>query len=245
MNLQRPQDPEDQEDHDDHQSEDKSRSNKNKIKAISSLRNSSTPASHLIFRGEDAKKFANNSNEKIFIIIGGYDDMKEALKSRGWIENTNPQSLRFDFKWTLKVKDIEYNKLKEHQIVNHFEKNSCITSKVGVCRNLKNLIGSDCIDIDGFYPRCYDLDDANEFEDFIEEFKFTRAEAIIKEFAKFKNGQLIDKNRELIVKTAIAVVARKILDVYEKIHLIVNRFLFSYRFIANFLGVGSFAHCTS
>ena len=78
------------------------------------------------------------------------------------------------------------------------------------------------IDIDEFYPRCYDLDDANEFEDFIEEFKFTRAEAIIKEFLKFKSGGLVDKNRELIVKTAIAVLARKTLDIYEKIQLIVR-----------------------
>lgn len=173
----------------------------------------------MVFR-DDPKKFANNANEKIFIVVGGYDDLKEAFKSRGWTENNNPTSLRFDFKWTLKIKDIEYNKLKDHQIVNHFEKNSCLTSKVGVCRNLRNLTGSDFIDIDEFYPRCYDLEDANDFEDFIEEFKFTKAESVIKEFLRLKNNN-VDKNKELMIKIAINAVSRKYLDVYEKIHQIV------------------------
>ena len=153
-------------------------------------------------------------------MVGGYDDLKDALKSRGWTENNNATSLRFDFKWTLKIKDIEYNKLKDHQIVNHFEKNSCLTSKVGVCKNLRNLTGSDLIDIDEFYPRCYDLEDANDFEDFIEEFKFTKAESVIKEFLRQKNNN-VDKNKELMIKIAINAVSRKYLDVYEKIHQIV------------------------
>jgi tubulin monoglycylase TTLL3/8 len=157
-------------------------------------------------------------------VVEGYDDLKDALKMRGWTENTNPLSSRFDFKWTLKIKDIEYNKLKDHQIVNHFEKNSCLTSEVRVCRNLRNLIGSDLIDIDEFYPRCYDLEDANDFEDFIEEFKFTKAEGLVKEFFKMK-GSNIDKNRELVTKVAMAAIGR-ILDVYEKIHQILEIMFF-------------------
>lgn len=224
MNLGKDRHDEDEDEHHNNENDDKSHHGRNLVKQIPSQRTISTPNSRLIFKAEDPKKFANNNNEKIFIVVGGYDDMKASLKTRGWIENPNPQSLRFDFKWTLKIKDIEYNKLKDHQIVNHFEKNSCLTSKVGVCRNLKNLIGSDQIDIDMFYPRCFDLEDANEFEDFIEEFKFSKAEAILKEFLKFKNPH-IDKNRELIIKTALAAIGRKILDVYEKINQIVIIFI--------------------
>lgn len=33
-------------------------------------------------------------------------------------------------------------------MVNHFEKNSCITTKIGICKNLKNLIWFANIDID-------------------------------------------------------------------------------------------------
>ena len=98
---------------------------------------------------------------------------------RGWIENPDENSLSFDFKWSLKIKDIEYSKLKDNQIANHFEKNSCLTSKVGICRNIKNLIFSNSVDISNFYPKCYDLEDSLEFEDFIEEFKITRVYFLI------------------------------------------------------------------
>ncbi len=82
--------------------------------------------------------------------------------------------MNFDFKWTLKIKDIDYSKLKDNQIANHFEKNSCLTSKVGICRNIKNLIFSNSLDVSTFYPKCYDLEDSLELEDFIEEFKITK-----------------------------------------------------------------------
>lgn len=36
------------------------------------------------------------------------------------------------------------------------------------------------MDIDTFYPRCFDCNDETEFEDFLEDFKTTKAEAILK-----------------------------------------------------------------
>ena len=48
-----------------------------------------------------------------------------------------------------------------------------------MCRNLKNLISTDSIDIDTFFPRNYDLADSVDFEDFIEEFKFSKVFFII------------------------------------------------------------------
>lgn len=80
----------------------------------------------------------------------------------------------FDFQWTTKGKNIDFLNLKPFQIVNHFEKNASITTKGGLCRNLKNLIGFHLIDIDTFYPRCYELNDINGFHDFIEDYKFTK-----------------------------------------------------------------------
>lgn len=32
----------------------------------------------------------------------------------------------------------------------------------------------DGCDVDSFYPRCYDLNDTSDFEDFIQEFKFSK-----------------------------------------------------------------------
>ncbi len=48
-------------------------------------------------------------------------------------------------------------------MVNHFNKNNCITTKVGLCKNLRNLIWFNNVDIETFYPRCYDLCDENDY----------------------------------------------------------------------------------
>lgn len=74
-------------------------------------------------------------------------------------------------KWTLRAKDIDHSRLCEFQIVNHFEKNTSITTKVGLAKNLRNLIWFNNVDIETFYPNCYDLNDVNDYEDFIETFK--------------------------------------------------------------------------
>lgn len=60
---------------------------------------------------------------KVFIIKGGYHDLRAALLERGWVENTEWQSTCFDIKWTSKVWNIDYDKLSDNQIVNHFSNN--------------------------------------------------------------------------------------------------------------------------
>ena len=67
-----------------------------------------------------------------------------------------------------------------------------MTTKVGLCRNLKNLIWFDNIDIDTISPRfyiiklfiyrAYDLTDISHLEDFVEDFKLSKAEAILKAY---------------------------------------------------------------
>jgi len=103
------------------------------------------------------KKHRVDESTKVFIVSGGYGFLKKSLKKRGWIENKDHDSPCFAFKWTLKSKDINHNALKPGQYVNHFPKASAITTKVGLMHNLKNLIWFNNIDIETFYPRCYDL----------------------------------------------------------------------------------------
>ena len=104
---------------------------------------------------------------KVFIIRGGYGDVKRALKARGWYENKDKESPCFDLKWTLATKDVVHNDLLQYQIVNHFSTATSITTKVGLTHSLKNLIWFNSVDIDTFYPRCYDLAIGEELEDFI------------------------------------------------------------------------------
>lgn len=98
---------------------------------------------------------------------------------RGWIENNDASSLCYDFKWTLRAKDIDHGRLSDFQIVNHFEKNTSITTKVGLAKNLRNLIWFNNVDIETFYPNCYDLNDVNDYDDFIEQFKALKVNYII------------------------------------------------------------------
>ncbi len=67
---------------------------------------------------------------KRFIIIGGFSAVRKSLIERGWDEEVNPDSYDFDFKWALKSSDIDFGRLKSHQIVNHFQKNRSLTTKV-------------------------------------------------------------------------------------------------------------------
>jgi hypothetical protein len=50
----------------------------------------------------------------VFIIKGGYHDLREKLVERGFYENEDVYSPFFDFKWTCKVQDIEYDRLKDY-----------------------------------------------------------------------------------------------------------------------------------
>lgn len=60
------------------------------------------------------KKNRVDPETKVFIIKGGYGDIKRALKSRGWVENKERDSPCFDFLWTLMTKDVPNNELLSH-----------------------------------------------------------------------------------------------------------------------------------
>ena len=101
---------------------------------------------------------------------------------RGWVRNSDLESDCFDLKWVVKNSDVDYTKLFSYQFVNHFYRNSVITTKIGLNRNLNNLIYTDNVDVNCFFPKCYDLREIRDFEDFVEDFKLTQAASNIKKF---------------------------------------------------------------
>lgn len=105
--------------------------------------------------------------QKVFIIKGGYADLSKALIDKGWFENEDVWSPHYDFKWTTKICDINYFALRNHQSVNHFNNNHHLTSKYGLTRRLRTLSLGHNVDVDRFYPRCYDLGDQIDFENFV------------------------------------------------------------------------------
>ena len=68
--------------------------------------------------------------------------------------------------------------------MNHFSSAASITTKVGLTHSLKNLIWFNAVDIDTFYPRCYDLAIGEELDDFIAEFKQLKAVGYMKIYVR-------------------------------------------------------------
>jgi tubulin monoglycylase TTLL3/8 len=108
--------------------------------------------------------------------------MRKALLDRGWFENEDVWSPFFDLKWTTKFYDIDFYGLASHQMVNHFNNNQGLISKFGLARNLRTLVLGHNIDVDKFFPRCYDLGDQQDFENFVENFKIGFAETVVRRF---------------------------------------------------------------
>ncbi len=130
--------------------------------------------------------------EGVFVIKGGYPDLRRGLLDLGWSEATNPETTKsassppvssvlffsFTIKWTLNARDIDYSSLKEGQVVNHFQRNSEITTKVGLSQNLYSYSESQA-EVDQWFPRCYDASDLGEWGDFVSDYMMTKAKGVI------------------------------------------------------------------
>jgi hypothetical protein len=108
------------------------------------------------------KKHKLTPEDRVFIISGGYPILRKALLSRGWYENKEKDSPCFDLKWSLKCKDIDFKNLQEFQVVNHFNHGHELTTKIGISRNLKNLVWYTNVDIDTFFPRSFDCNEEDD-----------------------------------------------------------------------------------
>ena len=170
------------------------------------------------------KKHQLAEDTKVFIVSGGYGYLKKTLKKRGWVENKDVNSPCFDLKWALKSKDIDHEALSQTQLVNHFPKAQAITTKVGLMHNLKNLIWFNNIDIETFYPRCYDLALQEEQDDFAQEYMAVKAESHLKKYirelresASSEEGEIKTTVKERVLKLSIKVTERRLKDLNELI----------------------------
>ena len=115
----------------------------------------------------------------IFIIKGGYPDLKRALKGRGWFHNKNRNSDHYTFKWTTKSKDIDHKTARPGVMLNHFSRSASITTKCGIVHSLQEAEAHTGYPVAGFFPRCYDISIAEGLGDFMIDFKRTKAQAIL------------------------------------------------------------------
>lgn len=143
---------------------------------------------------------------KKYIIIGGtYESIRKALEERGYTEEPDPDSIHFEFKYVLFGKTAKYEDLLPGQMVNHFRKNTAVSRKIELMRNIRNLIYRG-IDIDTFFPRCYDLGERVDLEDFIDDFKITKVMSVLRKFSLVAEDALINK-KEITINNLPQVVA--------------------------------------
>ena len=153
----------------------------------------------------NATPIVKKPGEKTFVVLGGYQDIVNAISKRGWIQSKDPTDKSYDFLYTLKNVDIPFSELKPNQLVNHFWKANQITRKSGLLKNLRNLYFKN-VCIDNFYPRAYELSDKVDLEDFIEDFKTNRAICILKN-ALEKKGENINKEE---VFTSLNIIKKRL-----------------------------------
>ena len=82
------------------------------------------------------KKHRVEPHQRVFVCVSGYPYIRKLMHDKGWVENRDKHSQVFDLRFVIRKKDISYKKLLEGQVVNHFEHNSVITSKSGLCKNM-------------------------------------------------------------------------------------------------------------
>ena len=162
---------------------------------------------NLILNKEEVDTKSSLTHDKTFLVLGGFSDITNALTKRGWKESkeTDPKLLSYNYLYALKIADVPFEDLRDDITVNHFRRIGEITRKAGLLKNLRNLYFMNVCP-DDFYPRAYDLGEKQDVEDFIEDFKTSKAIALLRR-CKELNG--IKVNRDEIV-TSLNIVKRKL-----------------------------------
>jgi hypothetical protein len=154
---------------------------------------------------KESKNLLNTG--KNCLVIGGSVDISDALIKRGWndLKDADPKVFSYNLLNTIKIADIPFDDIPDNIIVNHFRRGGEITRKVGLLKSLRNLYYMNVCP-DDFFPRAYDLGEKQDVEDFIEDFKTSKAIALLRN-CKELNGMNVNKDE---VTTSLNIVKRKL-----------------------------------
>lgn len=110
-----------------------------------------------------------------------------------YVRNCTPTLL-----FSVKAVDVVSRPTKSNQLVNHFGRASTLTTKAGLCQCLRSVPWFESVDPNTFYPRCFNLGEADEKEAFIEDYRLTASMGFIKHFvAKYRESSNKEKTSGL------------------------------------------------
>ncbi|XP_064632572.1 tubulin monoglycylase TTLL3-like [Lineus longissimus] len=115
-------------------------------------------------------------------------DSIDGIMSR-MVRNYSPS-----FIWCEDSARIDYRYLNKNQIVNHYERVGSFVTKVGLCKNLRNVVWFDNTNAMTFFPRCYELSMADEKAAFIDDFRLTACQSIIRHVIENYKGLASEGN---------------------------------------------------
>lgn len=119
---------------------------------------------------------------KVFRVVGGYDDVRQELLRRGWVEAPDAVSAHYDLLWCIKARDAQELPLRKDTIVNHFSNTGALTTKSGLVASLSWLNWMPArAHADSFFPRAFNLfGNDGSIDDFLTEFRWTAAASVVK-----------------------------------------------------------------
>lgn len=94
----------------------------------------------------------------------------------------------------MRLKDIDYKSLHPKQTISHFLGQNAITNKFELSRSLINLVTNANIDVDSFFPRCYDLNCFYDHANFLVDYKISECVLLLKTGVKDLYRQLREKS---------------------------------------------------
>lgn len=105
--------------------------------------------------------YASSNNDKIICLIKTNEPhLKRAVERRSkyWMQNNRNQSTIYDVKFEFQDQPQDYSAafLRPCQLFNHFQYNTEITTKSGLCKTLYSNTYPG-LKTDTWFPRCYDL----------------------------------------------------------------------------------------
>jgi hypothetical protein len=140
-------------------------------------------------RGEnEAEQQPDGAEDKIICLIKTNEPhIRRAVERRShhWYDSRiryQGSGCVYDIKFEFQDQPSDYSSanLKSSQMYNHFQYNTEITTKSGLCKNLYQNTHTQ-MKVDSWFPRCYDLSQTGQVDDLIDDYQRTAVQIIIKQ----------------------------------------------------------------